>query len=98
MMKAEEFKKDFKIYNLRNNDIIKIHHINFNFLEIKSEMSNIIPLNNNIPEKINKKENLDIREFKSIKKINFFFISFIKTSDKFYISIRSGVKNNYYLY
>ena len=98
IIKVEGFKKDFKIYNLRNNNIIEIYYINFDSSGIKSKISNIVLLDNNIPEKINKEKNLNTKEFKNIKKINSFFITFIKTSDKFYISIRSGVENDYYLY
>ena len=73
-MEVKEFKKDFKIYNLKNinNDIVEIYCINYNLLKIKFEISDIISLDNNIPEKINKEEDFNIKEFKNIKEIYFF--------------------------
>ena len=76
MIEVEEFKKNFKIYNLKDNNIIKIYYTNFNFSKIKSEIPDVIPLNNNILEKINKKENLNIKEFEGIKKLIFFYNSY----------------------
>ena len=97
-MEIKGFKKDFKIYNLKDNNIIKIYYINFNPLKIEFKMSNIIPLNNNVLEKINEEKDFNIKKLKNIKKINFFFINLIKISNEFYINIRNKVKNNYHLY
>ena len=99
VMETKKFKYNFKTYNLKNNNIIKIYYYNYNPSEIKLKIPKIIPPNNNnIKYLNNKKKDLNTKKLKKIEKLNFFFIILIKISNKFRASIKKKIKNNYQFY
>ena len=96
VIKVEEFKYNFKTCDLGDNNMIEIYYYNYNFFKIKLEMSKIVLLNNNNIEYLdNKEEDFNIKKLKGVEKLDFFFIILIKTSDKFCVSIKKKVENNY---
>ena len=95
-MKIKGFKHNFKIYNLKDNNIIKIYYYNYNFSKIKLEISKIIFLNNNNTGYLNnKEENLNIKKLEKMEILDSFFIILIKIFDKFHTDVGGGVENNY---
>ena len=96
VIKIKEFKYNFKIYNLGDNNMVEIYYYNYNFFKIKLKISEIISLdNNNIKYLDDKEKDFNTKELKKIKKLNSFFIILIKIFDKFCINIRKKIKNNY---